>query len=117
MAVTRFPYSSNDGEPVLGRPGVDGPLRESVTFMPRMMVGARVGGPAASIGLFVGSTQLLGALGEFGVIPLPTGSVAVETRFGADRRYGVRAAFSYVHFWFGDGRGFMTTTLAFTWGN
>jgi hypothetical protein len=113
LAFTRFPYSSNDGEPVLGEPGVDGPLRDSLTLLPRMMFGARVRLPAATaIGLSVGATHIVGALGEFSVIPHPTGCVAVEKWFGEGGRVGVRAAFSYVHFWFGDGKGFMASTVA-----
>jgi len=50
------------------------------------------------------------------VIPYPTASVALESRFGANGRYGVRAAFSYMHFWFKAGDALMISTLAFTWG-
>jgi len=116
LAFTEFPYSSSDGEPVLGKPGVDGPLRDSLTLLPRMMFGPRVRLPAAtSIGLSLGATHIVGALGEFSVIPYPTGSVAVEKRFGDEGHFGVRAAFSYMHFWFGDAKAFMTSTLAFAW--
>ena len=70
LAFTEFPYSSSDGEPVLGKPGVDGPLRDSLTLLPRMMFGPRVRLPAAtSIGLSLGATHIVGALGEFSVIP------------------------------------------------
>ena len=118
-AVTLLPYGSNDGEPILGKRGVDSQgVKRDVTFLPRVMLGTRAFVlPGVWAGLFVGHTQIVsGELGRFSVIPYPTVSVAVEARFGANGRYGVRAAFSYMHFWFNEGDALMTSTLAFTWG-
>jgi hypothetical protein len=114
LALTTLPASSNDGEPVLGKPGVDGPLQDIITLLPRMMFGARLRLPAAtSVSLLAGATHIVGPIGEVFVIPFPTGSVAVEKWFGDGGRFGVRAAFSYMHFWFDNAKGFMTSTVAF----
>jgi hypothetical protein len=121
IAVTSLPYGNNDGEPVLGKRGGYNPsyLNESVTLMPRMMFGSRAFLLARTwVGAFVGSSWLASSeLGRFSLIPYPTGSLAIETRFGADGRYGVRAAFSYMRLWVSSGDALMTSTLAFTWGN
>jgi hypothetical protein len=83
-----------------------------------VLFGSRVFvGPRTWLGAFLGSSWLVsGELGRFSLIPLPTGAVAAETRFGADGRYGVRAALSYVPLHFDRGDGLLTTTVAFTWG-
>jgi hypothetical protein len=118
-AVTLLPYGNTDGEPVVGRRGGDSQtLNRDVTFLPRVMFGTRAFlSPGVWAGLFMGHTQIAsGELGAFSVIPYPTASVALESRFGANGRYGVRAAFSYMHFWFKAGDALMISTLAFTWG-
>jgi hypothetical protein len=57
MAVTSLPYGSYDGEPYIGRRGYPDDLRESVTWVPRTMFGARLFAlPNASVGTFVGAS-------------------------------------------------------------
>jgi len=119
MAVTSLPYGSYDGEPYIGRRGYPDDLRESVTWVPRTMFGARLFAlPNASVGTFVGASWLVaGVLGEHSVLPYPTAGAAIETKFGPGARYGVRVAVNYVHFWTGTGKNFVMPTFAFTWGS
>jgi hypothetical protein len=118
MAVTSLPYGGFDGEPYIGERGSPPDLRESATFLPRTMFGARLFALSnTSLGAFVGASWLMaGVLGERSVLPYPTAGAAIETKFGPGARYGVRVAVNYVYFWT-NGKTFVMPTLAFTWGS
>jgi hypothetical protein len=119
IAATVLRYGNPDGEPFLGEYVGKPNLAEDFTLLPRVMLGARRRLTAAtSIAASVGVSHIWAlGFGEYALIPLPTAGVAVETRFGAGDRYGIRAAFSYLAYDFGDGRALMSATLAFAWGS
>jgi len=119
VALTTFPYGRSDG------PGMITYLdntSDSPTLLPRLMFGPRVV-PASnfSLGVAVGFTWLWsGASADLAIVAYPTASAAFETWFGPDERFGVRAAVSYMHYWFGNGNDVMrnaliSPTLAFAW--
>lgn len=116
VAITRLPYNT-DGEGVgmLGTGFVGN--SENITLLPRLLVGPRVLLPRGlSLGGSVGSTWLWASpVSEFGVIPYPTASAAIETRFGAQGRYGIRIAASYLYDWRGHGKAIIASTIAFSW--
>jgi|KBSSwiStaDraftv2_1062776.scaffolds.fasta_scaffold744110_1 hypothetical protein len=98
--------------PVVGGRGYDSPdLHESLTLLPRVLLGSRVRLPGdTSIALLAGTTQIVsGAMGGHSIFPFPTGAVEIETRFGSHARYGVRAGVRYMRWIYGDPR-------SFTWG-
>jgi hypothetical protein len=116
VAITRLPYNTDaEGLGMLGTSNVGN--SENITLLPRLMVGPRVALlPGLSLGGSVGSTWIwAGPVSEFVVIPYPTASAAIETRFGAQGRYGVRIAASYTYDWRGHGKAIIASTIAFSW--
>jgi hypothetical protein len=116
VAITRLPYNTDaEGLGKLGTSSVGN--SENITLLPRLMVGPRVLLlRALSLGGSVGSTWMwAGPVSEFVVIPYPTASAAIETRFGAQGRYGIRVAASYAYDWRGHGKAIIASTIAFSW--
>jgi hypothetical protein len=118
--VTSFPYGNADGEPDLGNRSGYAPsiLTESITLMPRLLFGARRAlGESAGLALYAGPTFLVSEqLGLFSIIPHPTISLAVDIKFGAGSRFGIRAGVSYLYFWLATTPpSFVTPSLALTW--
>jgi hypothetical protein len=114
VAAARLPYGQSDEPAKLGN---SDNIVESFTLLPRLMFGPRfVPTPNISLGVSVGSTWLWSSAGsDLAFIPYPTASVALQIKFGPGARYGVRAAFSYMHLWFGHDRAVLAPTVAFTW--
>lgn len=121
VAATLLPYGRSDG------PGMITALdnrHDSLTLLPRVMFGPRIV-PASNVwlGVSLGATWLWsGASTELAIVPYPTASASIETRFGPDERFGLRASFSYMHYWFGNGNDAMRNallapSLAFAWSN
>ena len=115
LAGTRLPYGGYSDEPA--KLGFGDNAVESFTLLPRLMFGPRfVPAPNVSLGVSVGSTWLWSRAGSaFVIIPYPTAGVALQIKLGPEARYGVRAAFSYMHVWFGHDKAVLAPTVAFTW--
>jgi hypothetical protein len=121
VAVTSLPYGRSDGP---GMITYNDNHSDSLTLLPRLMFGPRfVPTSNVCLGVSVGTTWLWsGASTELAFVPFPTASVAVETWFGPDARFGLRASFSYMHYWFGNGNdalrnALLAPSLAFAWAN
>jgi hypothetical protein len=120
-ALTGLPYGRSDGPAMITH--TDN-TEEAFTLMPRLMFGPRFV-PASNVrlGVSLGATWLWSApAGELSIVPYPTANGALETWFGPNERFGLRAAFSYMHYWFGNGddltrNALMTSSLAFAWTN
>jgi hypothetical protein len=120
LAATSLPYGRSDG------PGLITDLdnrHDSLTLLPRVMFGPRI--VAASnvcLGMSLGATWLWSASTDLAIVPYPTASASIETWFGPDGRFGLRASFSYMHYWFANGNDAMRNallapSLAFSWAN
>jgi hypothetical protein len=114
VAGTRLPYGQSDGPAKLG---LSDNIVESFTLLPRVMFGPRfVPTPNVALGLAVGSTWLWSSAGAgLAIVPYPTASVALQIKLGSEARYGLRAAFSYMHLWFSHDKAVLAPTIAFTW--
>jgi hypothetical protein len=120
-AATSLPYGRSDGPAMIT---YISNTEESLTLLPRLMFGPRFV-PASNVwlGVSVGASWLWsGASSEFAIVPYPTATAAIETWFGPDERFGLRAAFSYMHYWFGNGddlsrNALLAPSLAFAWTN
>jgi hypothetical protein len=121
VAATSLPYGRSDG------PGMIRYLdntQESFTLLPHLLFGPRfVAASDVWLGVSIGPTWLWSGPSEgYVIVPFPTASAAIETWFGPDKHFGLRAAFSYMHYWFGNGNDVMRNALlapsiSFAWTN
>jgi hypothetical protein len=115
VAGTVLPFGHTDEAPKISVSSSE----QSFTLLPRLMLGPRfVPVPNLWLGVSVGGTWIWSRPGaDLAIIPYPTAGVATGIRFGQDDRFGLRVAFSYVHYWFAHDAALLAPTLAFTWSN